>query len=57
MEGKLEGGDDFETILCPKCVRESRRKPRGNKELDQEALPLDWEQNRIVVGQQGVQAR
>lgn len=57
LSGKTMEGNEFETILCSKCVKDERRKPRGVKEIEQDALPLDWEQGRIVVGRQGISSR
>jgi hypothetical protein len=57
MKGKTLGGQDFETILCPTCAKDERRRRRKQEPTDQEALPLDWEEGRIVVGKQGVQTR
>lgn len=57
MEGKTLGGQDFETILCPKCAKDERRRTRVKAEPDQDVLPLDFEEGRVVVGRQGVQSR
>lgn len=57
MQGKTLGGQDFETILCPDCAKQEKKRVRSKGEAVQEALPLDWEQGRIVVGRQGVQSR
>jgi hypothetical protein len=57
MAGTTLGGQDFETILCPGCAKDERRRGRTNKDIEQDALPIDWEEGRIVVGKQGVQSR
>lgn len=57
MEGKTLGGQDFETILCPGCTRDERRRTRTKADVEQDALPLDWEEGRAVVGKQGFQSR
>lgn len=57
LEGKTEGGQDHEVILCPGCAKEQRRRSRGKETLEQDALPLDWEKGRIVVGRQGISSR
>lgn len=57
MRGKTLGGQEFETILCRKCAKDERRRTRVKEEVEQDALPLNWEEGRIVVGKQGVQSR
>lgn len=57
MCGKTLGGQEFETILCPKCAKDEKRRARKTEEAEQDVLPLDWEEVRIVVGGQGVSSR
>lgn len=57
MAGKTLGGQEFETILCPGCVKDERKRSRGKKEIEQDTLPLDFEKGRIVVGGQGISSR
>lgn len=57
MAGKTLEGKEFETILCPRCIKEEKRRSRGTKEIEQDTLPLDFEEGRIVVGSQGVSSR
>lgn len=57
LKGTTEGGQDFETILCPGCTREQRKRSRAKEVLPQDTLPLNFEEGRIVVGRQGVSSR
>lgn len=57
MKGTTIGGQDFETILCPGCAKEERRRPRKSVDPQEETLPLDFEEMRIVVGKQGYSSR
>lgn len=57
MAGETLEGKEFETILCPKCVKDEKKKSRGTKEIVQDTLPLDFEEGRIVVGRQGISSR
>lgn len=56
MKGTTLGGQEFETILCPACRRDEKRRTRVKAEMDQEALPLNWEEGRVIGGQ-GVSSR
>lgn len=58
MKGTTEGGREFETILCPRCAKDEKRRTRSSKEtIEQEELPLDFEAGRVVVGKQGFSSR
>lgn len=57
MAGQTLEGKQFETILCTKCVKEEKKRSRAPKEIEQDTLPLDFEEGRIVVGRQGVSSR
>ena len=57
LKGKTLGDEDFETILCPGCVKDQRRRSRDKTQVEQDTLPLDFEEGRIVVGRQGVSSR
>lgn len=57
MQGKTLGGQDFETILCPECVKGERKRSRSKAEGVQQELPLPWEEARVVRGAQGIQHR
>lgn len=57
MRGQTLGGQQFETILCPTCIKDTKRKSRAKTETVQDALPLNWEEGRKVVGGQGVSSR
>jgi hypothetical protein len=57
MKGTTRGGQDFETVLCPRCAKDEKRRTRSQEIVDQEALPLDWEEGRRVVGGQGSHTR
>lgn len=57
MAGQTLEGKQFETILCPKCVKEEKKRSRAPKEIEQDTLPLDFEEGRIVVGRQGFSSR
>lgn len=56
MKGTTLGQVPFETILCPGCTKEQKRKTRTKQEGVQEALPLDWQEEKTVGGQ-GVSSR
>lgn len=51
------GGEEFETIACPRCRKDEKRRPRVKESIEQDVLPLDFEEGRIVGGQQGVSSR
>lgn len=57
MSGKTLEGKEFEIILCPPCIKEEKKRPRGVKEIPQDTLPLDFEEGRVVVGRQGISSR
>lgn len=57
MKSTTLGGQEFETILCPKCTKDQKRKTRAKAELEEDVLPLDFEEGRVVVGRQGVSSR
>lgn len=57
MVGKTLGGKDFEAILCPGCAHDERKRSRIREQMIQDELPLNWEEGRIVVRQQGVSSR
>lgn len=57
MAGMTLGGEEFETILCPGCTRGEKRKTRTKETLEQDALPLDFESGRKIIGRQGFSSR
>lgn len=57
LKGETIGGKQFETILCPGCRKDERKRSRDTTTVEQEALPLDWEKGRVVVGRQGFSSR
>lgn len=57
MIGSTIGGVPFEAILCPRCARDERKRPRTTVVIDQDALPFDWEEFRKVERGEGFQSR
>lgn len=54
--GKTLGGDDYEALLCPTCVKgeKKRRTTPSGSGLDQDALPINWDpyQSKVKGEQQ-----
>lgn len=57
MQGITLGGRTFETILCPGCTREEKKRKRTKDTVEQEELPLDFRTGGTVVGKQGFSSR
>ena len=53
MIGKTLGGVPFETILCRDCAHHEHKRTRKDNDLQQDALPFDWEEFRRVERKQG----
>ena len=55
--GKTQAGVDYEALLCPGCARDEHRKVRATPVMDQDDLPLDWEQLRVDPKRRGFSSR
>lgn len=55
--GETIGGQQYEVLLCPDCSNDQHRRPRQTVTLEQDALPIDWEQFKVLPKTQGGHTR
>jgi len=56
-EGVTIGGQQYEVLLCPDCSKNQKRRVVTKPEIDQDELPIDWEQYRVQPRTQGGHTR
>lgn len=55
--GVTIGGQPYEELLCPLCAKDEKKKVRTKPDLEQDALPIDWDQYQTVPRTQGGHTR
>ena len=45
--GETIGGDQYEVLLCAACAKDEHRRVIKKPSIDQDALPIDWEQFKV----------
>lgn len=54
--GRTIGGDEYDAILCPQCAKNEKQKKLTKSTLDDEPLPLNWEEFRPEARGPGYQS-
>lgn len=55
--GVTMGGAAYEVLLCPRCAKDEKRRTVNRAAIEQDALPIDWDQYAAVVKWQGGHTR
>lgn len=55
--GMTIGGQQYEVLLCPDCSSETHRRVVIKPSIEQDALPIDWDQFKMQPKPQGGHTR
>ena len=55
--GETIGGQQYEVLLCPDCSNETHRRVVNKSTIEQDALPIDWDQYVVTPKSQGGHTR
>jgi hypothetical protein len=55
--GVTIGGAPYEVLLCPGCAKDEKRRVVIRPSIEQDALPIEWEQFKAAKKGQGGHTR